>query len=211
MCARLTRVAAFAGVFTLALAEVPANRAEACGVKLTVKSASVRKRPVITAAQPRPAVVNAQPRRIPIRSGGDAQPTLPVVVAAQTSPQELPTTTTVETGPQQPAMVAELSEEIFFGRGSSQLDHEGVLVRSATWLAAHPGASIRIEGHADRTGTPARNLKLSQSRAETVKSWFVAHGVDASRIAVHAFGDTNPKYDALDERNRRVSISSQRP
>jgi len=62
-----------------------------------------------------------------------------------------------------------------------------------------------VSGHADPSGTPDANMALSQSRAEKVRDVLVAKGVDASRITVEAFGDTQLEYGKTDPRNRRLA------
>lgn len=70
---------------------------------------------------------------------------------------------------------------------------------------------IEIDGHTDNTGDPARNLTLSQSRAEAVKVWLVSKGVDPIRfVKVKGFGDTEPAasndVEAGRALNRRVVV-----
>lgn len=49
-----------------------------------------------------------------------------------------------------------------------------------------------VTGHADRIGTEAYNMKLSQRRADAVKAYLVGQGVDASRIETAARGESEP-------------------
>ena len=75
---------------------------------------------------------------------------------------------------------AELSE-----RGRAELD---------AWLKQPlpKGKSLRVTGHADRLGSTAYNLKLSDRRAETVKKYLVGKGVEASAVQVVAKGESQP-------------------
>jgi OmpA-OmpF porin, OOP family len=73
------------------------------------------------------------------------------------------------------------------------------------------GPQIRIEGHTDSVGSKAKNLRLSQDRAEAVKSYMVANaGVAAENIEVVGMGDTRPlatnKTAAGRAQNRRVDV-----
>jgi OmpA-OmpF porin, OOP family len=69
---------------------------------------------------------------------------------------------------------------------------------------------IEVAGHADRSGTPAYNQRLSQRRAEAVASELVARGVGREEIAVTAFGESRPLVPTADgvrePQNRRVEI-----
>lgn len=71
-------------------------------------------------------------------------------------------------------------------------------------------AALQLSGHADNIGGYLYNWKLSQARAESVKSYLVSKGADSSRIAATEFGTTKPiasnKTRKGRERNRRVEI-----
>lgn len=52
--------------------------------------------------------------------------------------------------------------------------------------------SIRILGYTDRLGSDAYNLKLSQQRAATVRSYLIMHGIPSSLITARGMGKSNP-------------------
>ena len=69
---------------------------------------------------------------------------------------------------------------------------------------------IRIEGHTDSKGNDAYNKKLSQARAESVRNYLVAKGIDSNRLVPAGFGEeqpvaTNTTNDGRSE-NRRVEF-----
>lgn len=74
------------------------------------------------------------------------------------------------------------------------------------WLTANADVSVSIEGHADPVGNPESNMRLSESRAESVKQYLVDKGIDASRLEAVGYGDTKLKYGKSDGRNRRVEL-----
>lgn len=68
-----------------------------------------------------------------------------------------------------------------------------------------------MEGHADREGTPALNLDLSQRRARNVRAYLIKEGVAPERLEAVGRGDTRPlAHNASPERrgaNRRVELT----
>lgn len=69
-----------------------------------------------------------------------------------------------------------------------------------------------IEGHADPRGSDEHNLRLSQARAEAVRSYLLSqHGLAAERVSAVGRGSSalmNPSDPAAPE-NRRVTIVTQ--
>lgn len=69
---------------------------------------------------------------------------------------------------------------------------------------------IVIEGHTDSRGDVPYNMDLSERRAESVKNWFVQHGIRSSRIMAVGMGEDNPIATNATSRgraqNRRIEI-----
>ncbi len=69
---------------------------------------------------------------------------------------------------------------------------------------------IEVAGHADRSGSPQYNQRLSQRRADAVAAELVRLGVARSAITVQAFGESRPLVPTADgvrePQNRRVEI-----
>ena len=70
---------------------------------------------------------------------------------------------------------------------------------------------FKIEGHTDAQGTEQHNLKLSQSRAESVSRYLVSQGVDQYRLQSEGKGFSELIFPDKPEaaENRRVRISTQ--
>ena len=69
---------------------------------------------------------------------------------------------------------------------------------------------VAIAGHADRSGSPAYNLRLSERRARLAAAELVALGVPADIMKIEWFGETQPRVPTADgvreAQNRRVEV-----
>lgn len=63
---------------------------------------------------------------------------------------------------------------------------------------------VHISGHADRLGDAEYNRKLSEKRAEALRAYLVAKGVDESKIEVFSYGTTLPAKDCRGETGRAL-------
>lgn len=102
-----------------------------------------------------------------------------------------------------------VSQNIHFGFDDASLTTEarGVLMEKAAWLRANPGVIVTIEGHCDDRGTAEYNIALGQRRAQSIKTFLVNAGIDASRLRTVSFGEERPLDRGTTEeayaRNRR--------
>lgn len=62
---------------------------------------------------------------------------------------------------------------------------------------------LEIEGHTDDRGDNDYNKRLSTQRAETVQKWFIARGIDKSRLSAKGFGEERPIDDNGTEEGRK--------
>lgn len=97
-----------------------------------------------------------------------------------------------------------------FNKATLRPESAPVLGQVLALLQGDPRLSLAIEGHTDSIGQPPYNQKLSADRADAVKTWLVAHGIEAARLATAGFGDTKPIADNAAEdgrsKNRRVEL-----
>jgi len=88
----------------------------------------------------------------------------------------------------------------------------GDLNNILNFLVDHPNFGLRISGHTDRKGNSSANKKLSQDRADAIKSYLTKSGfVEETRIEPIGFGDSKPiisdeKTEADRQLNRRVEF-----
>lgn len=80
----------------------------------------------------------------------------------------------------------EKSKSIMLPESAPELD------RLAGFLRRNPKYSLNIEGHTDHIGNAAKNLLLSEQRAQTVVDYLMQKGIDNQRIRAKGYGDTRP-------------------
>jgi outer membrane protein OmpA-like peptidoglycan-associated protein len=84
------------------------------------------------------------------------------------------------------------------------------LNKLANVLLKHPDWKLDIAGHTDNVGNAAENMELSKKRAEAVRDYIIAKGVNKDSFIVSWFGETKPIADnntsAGRQKNRRVEL-----
>ena len=104
------------------------------------------------------------------------------------------------------------SYRVYFAWDRADLDREGrQIVFSAAASALQGGITrINVTGHADRSGSEAYNMILSEARALTVRDALISNGVAATSIVLRSRGESDPEVQTPDgqteRRNRRVEI-----
>jgi outer membrane protein OmpA-like peptidoglycan-associated protein len=85
-------------------------------------------------------------------------------------------------------------EGVNFANGKAELTDESrsILDNVAASMAVHDSIRVSVDGHTSSTGTRALNLRLSAARAETVKQYLVARGIDPRRLLTRGFGPDRP-------------------
>lgn len=133
----------------------------------------------------------------------------------------------LETGPPQPqtadrdtSQMVEVAEALSalrtdllqFAPGSASLSpgSSARLQRLAGSLRKHQAAAVEIEGHTDSSGDPASNGRLSELRAQAVRSTLLALGVSDRQLFATGYGASRPRAtnDTAEGRaaNRRIEL-----
>jgi OOP family OmpA-OmpF porin len=101
---------------------------------------------------------------------------------------------------------------IEFENGSALLTPSGkrVLDEMSETLKTVKAKKIDLIGHTDDKGSRARNIALSMARAESVKTYFIAKGLQGELIATSGMGSDQPMMSNSTEegrrRNRRIEF-----
>ena len=107
-----------------------------------------------------------------------------------------------------------IEEDVFFDFDAEELKPAAdAIVRQvvALWQQHPEWVGVIVEGHTDSRGARDYNQRLSERRAEAVKTKLIAEGMARARVATEAFGEMRPRvHDADTEaqhaRNRRVEF-----
>lgn len=102
------------------------------------------------------------------------------------------------------------AEPIQFDTGSATIRSASnpTLDKAAALMTATPTGNVLFEGHTDSAGSAAKNLALSEARAEAVKAALLSRGVDPARLSAKGYGSERPIADNKTpdgrQKNRRV-------
>ena len=90
--------------------------------------------------------------------------------------------------------VVNVGDRVFFALDKSNVSSaaRAKLQKQAAWLKNYRGVNVAIEGHCDERGTREYNLGLGERRANAVKDFLVAMGVNPARLKVISYGKERP-------------------
>ena len=106
----------------------------------------------------------------------------------------------------------EVGDRIFFDYDQYNIraDQRGTVEALAAWLDTNPSVAMTVEGHADERGTREYNLALGERRANSVRDYLVALGINPGRLSVVSFGEERPAVlgsnDSAWAQNRRSAF-----
>ena len=106
-------------------------------------------------------------------------------------------------------------KNVYFGFDSAVLlaTAKRMLDQSAAVLIRNSDVKLEIAGYADSRGPESYNMKLSERRAEAVRSYLEQAGVDASRMTARGYGESHPGASDMSAKglaqSRRVELRVQ--
>jgi peptidoglycan-associated lipoprotein len=90
--------------------------------------------------------------------------------------------------------VVSVGDRVFFETDSTELTTQAraTLDKQAQWLAIHARFTFTVEGHADERGTREYNIALGARRAQAVREYLAARGIDGGRMRTISYGKERP-------------------
>lgn len=79
-----------------------------------------------------------------------------------------------------------------FDRSNIRQDMQSVIDEIAQVMKEEEGFNFRIEGNCDEWGTEEYNYALGLRRAKSIQDALLAKGVDADRLSLISYGESNP-------------------
>jgi OOP family OmpA-OmpF porin len=109
-------------------------------------------------------------------------------------------------------------ENVYFESGSSKLTpaSSDALDEAGKALEKYPALKLEVQGHTDKTGPAKLNMRLSQSRAESVRKYLIDHfKLEPGNIRAKGYGETQPETPERTaeekQRDRRVVLKVLNP
>ncbi len=99
------------------------------------------------------------------------------------------------------------------GKSTVKSESQNIVDELYKMMKENNSLKISIEGHTDNVGNKTSNQKLSEQRAESVKSALVSKGISEDRIKTTGYGQDKPIADNSTKdgkaKNRRVEVKKQ--
>ncbi len=107
------------------------------------------------------------------------------------------------------AFVEDVPDTVYFDFDRDVLTPEAVSILDlqAEWLRQNPSVTVDLAGHTDAVGSNSYNQNLGMRRADRVRDYLIAQGIDAGRLtSVVSFGEERLAIETANREllNRRV-------
>ncbi len=118
-----------------------------------------------------------------------------------------------------PKITEQVKKRLSFAAQAIQFEVSKSVIRKISYkqldevvkiLNEYKDYDLVIEGHTDNSGKADKNQLLSEQRAQAVKDYFIAKGIEEGRLTSAGYGDTKPLVPntnaANKAKNRRVTL-----
>jgi outer membrane protein OmpA-like peptidoglycan-associated protein len=101
----------------------------------------------------------------------------------------------------------EIRQQVHFASNKAKIlpDSQELLNQVADVIKSSADLRVRIEGHTDSSGSASRNMKLSQARADAVRTYLIEKGVAADRLIAVGYGSTKPIASNANKKGRSMN------
>jgi outer membrane protein OmpA-like peptidoglycan-associated protein len=111
-----------------------------------------------------------------------------------------------------PSQIGEVHVLFAFDRADLNNTAQASLGALVAKLRENPKLTVALAGYADSVGGRDYNLQLSQKRVATVRRYFVANGIEPSRIRLGGLGQLTDRGTPEEQaKNRRVTVKLMLP
>jgi outer membrane protein OmpA-like peptidoglycan-associated protein len=113
-------------------------------------------------------------------------------------------------------LVLTLGDVLFeSGRADFKAGATSNLKKLVAFLGRYPDRTVAIEGYTDSVGSEGYNQRLSERRADSVKSYLIGQGISSIRLSASGRGESDPVAGndsaAGRQQNRRVEVIISNP
>ncbi|HEY6390025.1 MAG TPA: OmpA family protein [Bryobacteraceae bacterium] len=108
-------------------------------------------------------------------------------------------------------LIVNMSDVLFdFNKYTLRPGAKEKLAKISGIILSHPGLKLEVDGYTDSIGSDSYNMKLSDERADAVRTYLTAQGIASDNVTAKGFGKENPVASndtpAGRQQNRRVEL-----
>jgi len=108
-------------------------------------------------------------------------------------------------------LIVNMSDVLFdFNKYTLRPAAKEKLAKISGIILSHPGLKLEVDGYTDSIGSDSYNMKLSDERADAVRSYLTGQGIASDNVTAKGFGKENPVASndtaAGRQQNRRVEL-----
>lgn len=98
-----------------------------------------------------------------------------------------------------------INVEFTSGKATLASEYDNHMKEVATFLKKYEEVDVQIQGYTDNTGSVAKNIALSQARANSVMNALVKEGIAKSRLTAKGYGPASPIADNSTAEGRQIN------